>query len=68
MSIAAIVFGVLCAFAVAIDVMRHPQHMAIMNVVWPVTALFGTVFTLVAYFRYGRASSVEAMHRAKEKM
>ncbi len=37
-----------------------------MNVVWPVTALFGTVFTVWGYFKYGRASAEEAMRRAKD--
>lgn len=33
---------------------RHPQHMWIMNVVWPVTALFGTVWIGWQHFTYGR--------------
>ena len=39
-----------------IDIMRHPQHMGIMNVVWPVTALYGGPLALWVYFRYGRAT------------
>lgn len=65
LSIAALVVGGLCAAIVLVDVMRHPQKMAVMNVVWPVSGLFGTVLTVWAYFGVGRASSLEAMHMAK---
>ena len=43
LSIAVLVLALLCTVAIAADEVRHPQHMWIMNVVWPVTALFGTV-------------------------
>jgi hypothetical protein len=59
--------GFMCAAILAIDVIRHPQHMAIMNIVWPVTALFGTVITVWMYFRYGRLSTKEAMMAAKKQ-
>ena len=65
LSIVALTIGALCFAVLLIDVVRHPQKMAIMNVVWPVTALFGTLLTVAAYVRYGRASSAEAMQRAK---
>ena len=35
-----------CALWIAVDEMRHPQAMAIMNIVWPVTALYLSVFAL----------------------
>jgi len=35
--------GFLTMSAVAADVFRHPQHVKIMNVVWPVTALYTPV-------------------------
>ncbi len=65
LAIAVLLAGAVCAALVLADVLRHPQKMAVMNVVWPVTALFGTVFTTWGYFRYGRGSSREAMQRAK---
>lgn len=43
-----------CAIVIAIDEIRDPQHMWIMNVVWPVTALFGSVIALAGYFSYGK--------------
>lgn len=54
LSLAWIVLGVLCALAIVADEARHPQKMRIMNLVWPVTALFGTVIWLGAYYAWGR--------------
>ncbi|MFZ7088424.1 DUF4396 domain-containing protein [Curtobacterium sp. RRHDQ10] len=48
--------GVLCALWVAVDVVRRPQGMGVMNVVWPVTMLFGGLAWLVFYRRQGRAA------------
>ena len=45
----------LIAAAIAAHVSHHRQPMAIMNVVWPVTALYGGVIALWFYARYGRA-------------
>jgi hypothetical protein len=42
-----------CAAVIAYDEFRHPQKMWIMNIVWPVTALYFSVFALWAYFRFG---------------
>jgi hypothetical protein len=58
MSIAALLLGSCCAIVVAVDVARRPQKMALMNVVWPVTALFGTLLSLWGYFRYGVDAAV----------
>ena len=45
--------ALLCALVIAYDEIRHPQTMWIMNIVWPVTALYFSVFALWAYFRFG---------------
>lgn len=42
------------AGVIAIDLTRHPQHMWIMNLVWPLAALFGSVLVGWFYIRYGR--------------
>ena len=52
-----IALAVACALWVAADVARRPQPMAVMNVVWPVTALYFTVVALWAYYRVGRAKA-----------
>ena len=35
----AVIFGLLTALAIAFDVTAHPQHMHIMNLVWPISEL-----------------------------
>jgi hypothetical protein len=66
-SIAALLFGLACFLWLLADVIRHPQHMAIMNVVWPVTALFGGILVVWGYFRYGRLNTHEAMQEKKQR-
>jgi|SRR5579875_359719 len=43
-----------CALMIAADEVRHPQKMGVMNLVWPVTALYLSVFALWGYFSFGR--------------
>ena len=49
-----ILLGAICAVALVIDEVVHPQKMWIMNVVWPLTALFGTFLWVGAYYMWGR--------------
>ncbi len=52
LSIASLSLGGLCFLVILVDILAgHRQHMWIMNIVWPVTALFGTVFAVVAYYK-----------------
>jgi hypothetical protein len=51
----------LCAGLIARDLLRHPQRMGIMNVVWPVTALYGGPAALWAYWAIGHPSAKEAV-------
>ena len=44
-----------CAVFAAIDVRRYPQPMAIMNVVWPITALYLGPVAIWSYLRLARA-------------
>jgi hypothetical protein len=55
--------GLACAFVlagfasgalIAVDVVRRPQRMAIMNWVWPITGLYGGPLALGAYALFGR--------------
>jgi hypothetical protein len=57
LALAYLAFGGACAALVGLDVIRHPQHMWIMNLVWPITALFGTTWVVWQYFRYGRLAT-----------
>jgi hypothetical protein len=52
-----LLLGAVCAVAISADLLRRPQHMWIMNLVWPVTALFGAVWVVWLYVRYGRRTT-----------
>jgi hypothetical protein len=55
-----------CALTIAFDESRHPQKMWIMNLVWPLCALFGSLAWLWGYFRFGRLNARDAPTEAKE--
>jgi hypothetical protein len=61
----ALAFG--SAFVIAIDEARHPQKMWVMNIVWPVTALYFSVFAVWGYFRLGRRMTHDAMQGMSQK-
>lgn len=67
LAIVSLVVAAGCALVIAADEAKHPQHMGIMNVVWPATALFGSLFALWAYFKYGRLATHERAHAAMER-
>ena len=53
---------------IAIDVMLHRQQMAIMNFVWPITALYFGLFAIWMYFAFGRnAPTCRTDSRQKQK-
>lgn len=53
--------GALCAFLILLDEMRRPQPMWIMNIVWPVSALFGTAWIVWQYLAFGRSKTGASM-------
>jgi hypothetical protein len=66
LSVGFIALGMVCCVIIAIDVWRQPQHMWVMNIVWPITALFGTVLVVWQYFGYGRLATHAEAHRARQ--
>lgn len=54
LSIISIVVALACAGWIAFDVARHPQKMKVMNWVWPLAALFGSLLWLWLYRAWGR--------------
>lgn len=56
--------GIGCAAFIVMDLKRHPQHMTIMNYVWPLCALFGHVLLVPFYLKYGRLAAHEVAHPA----
>ena len=65
--VACLLLGATSSILLSVQVIRHPQHMPVMNVVWPVCALFGTIAVVWAYFCYGRLATMEAHHHAMER-
>ncbi|TPJ14387.1 DUF4396 domain-containing protein [Mesorhizobium sp. B2-7-3] len=55
--------GILSSIWIATDEFRAPQDMWIMNLVWPVCALFGYGFVLFLYVHSGRPSSKGTVER-----
>jgi hypothetical protein len=53
-AIASLFTAFLCTCFIAVGVVRRPLSMTVMNVVWPVSALFGSVLVLAFYVRYAR--------------
>ena len=66
-SIVGLLGGLISAIVIAIHVVRHPQQMSIMNIVWPVTALFGTLLVVIAYFRYGLLNAKDTHKTNQDK-
>ncbi len=54
LAVASLTLGFACAIFIIIDEIRRPQSMFVMNLVWPLTALFGSIIWLGAYWRWGR--------------
>lgn len=52
----------LCAAFIALDETRNPQSMGVMNIVWPVTALYLSIFAVWAYLTIGRQRTSAAKH------
>lgn len=55
-AIVSLLIAFVCAITITLDELRRPQKMWIMNLVWPLTALFGSVIWLAGYYRWGRAA------------
>ena len=66
-AIASLVVAGGCTIVIAADQVRRPQRMAVMTLVWPLTALFGGVLWLALYWRWGRAATKAEQHRREER-
>jgi hypothetical protein len=60
-SIASLFVAVVSAAVVAVDETRRRQHMWVMNLVWPLCTLFGSLVWLAFYFRSGRGMTPAEM-------
>ena len=66
-AIVSLILAGLCALITAADEFRHPQKMWIMNLVWPINALYFGPIGLWAYFAIGRKSTKEHMERMQHE-
>jgi Domain of unknown function (DUF4396) len=67
LSICSLCLAGACAILIAADLFGHPQKMWIMNVVWPITALYAGPLALLSYFKAGRLSSNQSVQQAEAK-
>jgi hypothetical protein len=58
--------ALLCVMVVMVDLFAHPQQMWIMDVVWPLTALYAGPLGLWAYFAVGRLTTKQHAMESKE--
>lgn len=56
-----ILSGIIIAIFIAIDLRKRPQTMKIMNIVWILSALWGSYLALYAYYKFGRATAASNM-------
>jgi Domain of unknown function (DUF4396) len=57
-----------CAVWIGLDIAAgHRQQMWIMNVVWPITALYAGPFALYGYYKVGRLATRRMIQRANQK-
>ncbi len=67
LAVVSLVLAGLCALIIAADEVRHPQKMWIMNVVWPINALYFGPVGLWAYFAIGRKSTKQHMEQMQQE-
>ncbi len=67
LAITSLVLAGVCALIIAADEVRSPQKMWIMNVVWPINALYFGPVGLWAYFAIGRKSTKEHMEQMQQE-
>jgi Domain of unknown function (DUF4396) len=68
LAIVSLVAGGLCAIWISLDILAgHRQHMWIMNLVWPITALYAGPIALYAYYKVGRLSTRRMTEEAQRR-
>lgn len=51
-----VIIGILSAMIILIDVIKHPQPMTIMSIVWPIQGLYLGPFAIWFYWKMGRVT------------
>lgn len=65
LSILSLVLGALTSLWIAVDLRNHPAKIGVMNAVWPICALFGSILLLWFYLKYGRNKGGEQEEQAE---
>jgi len=66
-SIFSLVTGLASSLIIVIDILvGNKQHMWIMNLVWPITALYSGLLGLWAYYEFGRLSTQRKVREARD--
>lgn len=68
LSIASLALAFLSALVLLLYLRKHSQSMKIMNVVWPLTALWSGVLSLLAFFSYGKGKDQPMMDMKMDDM
>jgi hypothetical protein len=66
LSITFLTLSVVTAVLIGCDLRRNKQHMAVMNPVWIISALYFGPFAWLAYVTMGRSQSYEMHHQHKK--
>lgn len=67
-SIVSLLAGFVSSMIVVIDILAgHKQNTWVMNIVWPITALYSGPLGLWAYYKLGRLSTKQQRREAKEQ-
>ncbi len=59
-AIISLLLAVISAIIIAVDLSKNPQSMKIMKAVWILTALWASIFGLIAYFWFGREKAMSS--------
>ncbi|MBO0662371.1 DUF4396 domain-containing protein [Jiella sp. MQZ9-1] len=68
LAIISLLVGALSALIIAVDIKRHPQPMAVMNAVWPISGLYAGPLALWGYGRFGRAAPYGTSHEKHPRL
>ncbi|MFD1174445.1 DUF4396 domain-containing protein [Oceanobacillus picturae] len=63
----ALSIGIISSAIIIVDIIKHPQHMKVMNLVWPINGWFFGPFALWAYFKWGRLNAKDSEREDRRK-
>lgn len=64
LSILFIIISVIQFFVILIDIVKSPQKMFIMNIVWPLTGLYFPILGIIGYYSLGKTNNDSHSHHS----